>query len=92
MKSLSAERWERAHIVVMAVFGLLGAVLMLLPWLNDAYHWRAELSLISPVWGSLLLISRSDFGVNQGKRCTGFGSLCLYGLGCRINNGFRRLF
>jgi 4-amino-4-deoxy-L-arabinose transferase-like glycosyltransferase len=49
-------RWERAHIAVMAVFGLLGTVLMLLPWLNDTYQWRTELSLISPVWGGLLII------------------------------------
>lgn len=58
-----AKCWERAHLVVMAVFGVLGAVLMLLPWLNDAYHWRAELSLISPLWGSLLVIGAAVFGI-----------------------------
>jgi len=61
------ERWERAHSVVMAVFGLLGGVLMLLPRLNDAYHWRTELSLISPVWGSLLVISAVILGVIRAK-------------------------
>ncbi|MDP1666195.1 MAG: glycosyltransferase family 39 protein [Methylobacter sp.] len=61
------ECWERAHRVVMAVLGLLGAVLMLLPRLNDAYHWRAELSLISPVWGSLLVISAVILGIIRAK-------------------------
>ncbi|MDD4904682.1 MAG: glycosyltransferase family 39 protein [Methylobacter tundripaludum] len=61
------ERWERAHSVAMAVFGLLGAVLMLLPRLNDAYHWRAELSLISPVWGSLLVMSAVTLGITKAK-------------------------
>ncbi|MFI3154927.1 MAG: glycosyltransferase family 39 protein [Methylococcaceae bacterium] len=61
------EHWERAHLVVMAVFGLLGAALMLLPWLNDAYHWQDELSLVSPVWGGLLVISAVIFGVKKAK-------------------------
>jgi len=59
--------WVRAHRVVMAVFGSLGAVLMLSPWLNDAFHWRAELSLISPVWGSLLVMSAVIFGVSKAR-------------------------
>ena len=62
-----AERWERSHIVVMVVFGLLGTVLMLLPWLNDAYQWRAELSLISPVWGGLLVIVAVILGLVKAK-------------------------
>ncbi|TAN68893.1 MAG: glycosyltransferase family 39 protein [Methylobacter sp.] len=62
-----AKCWERAHLVVMAVFGVLGAVLLLLPWLNDAYHWRAELSLISPLWGSLLVIGAVVFGAIRAK-------------------------
>lgn len=62
-----AERWERAHIAVMAVFGLLGTVLMLLPWLNDVYQWRAELSLISPVWGGLLVIVATIFGTAKAR-------------------------
>jgi 4-amino-4-deoxy-L-arabinose transferase-like glycosyltransferase len=62
-----SERWERAHCVAMAVFGLLGTVLMLLPRLNDAYHWRAELSLISPVWGSLLVMSAVILGITKAK-------------------------
>ncbi len=62
-----SERWARAHIIIMAVFGVLGAVLILLPTLNDAYHWQAELSLISPVWGSLLVISALIFGGSKAK-------------------------
>ncbi len=59
--------WERAHLGIIAIFGLLGAVLMLFPWLNEAFHWRAELSLISPVWGSLLLVSALIFGATKAK-------------------------
>lgn len=59
------ERWERAHIVVMAIFGLLGGVLIALPWLNDTYHWRPELSLISPMWGSVLFIGSVIFGLTR---------------------------
>lgn len=59
------QRWERAHIVAMAIFGLLGALLILLPWLNDTYHWRHELSLISPSWGSVLFISAVMLGLNR---------------------------
>jgi 4-amino-4-deoxy-L-arabinose transferase-like glycosyltransferase len=61
------KRWEQAHLAVSAVFGLLGVALMLLPWLNDVYHWRDELSLISPVWGSLLLISAMILGISRAK-------------------------
>jgi len=61
------ERWQRVLVIVMAVFGLLGTVLILLPRLNDAYHWRAELSLISPVWGGLLIISAVVLGVNRAR-------------------------
>lgn len=61
------ERWERAHSVVMAVFGLLGTALILLPRLNDAYHWQTELSLISPIWGSLLVISAVILGLTKAK-------------------------
>jgi 4-amino-4-deoxy-L-arabinose transferase-like glycosyltransferase len=62
------EYWKRAHVLLMTVFGLLGMALMLLPWLNDAYQWRAELSLISPVWGCLLAISAVIFSVNKAKQ------------------------
>ncbi len=61
------ERWERAHIAVMAVFGLLGTVLLVLPWLNDAYRWQAELSLLSPAWGGLLVIVAVIFGLIKTK-------------------------
>jgi 4-amino-4-deoxy-L-arabinose transferase-like glycosyltransferase len=62
-----AEHWERAHVVVMAVFGLLGVMLMLLPWLNNIYHWQTEFSSISPVWGSLLVISAVMLGGIRAK-------------------------
>ncbi|HEY8160457.1 MAG TPA: glycosyltransferase family 39 protein [Methylobacter sp.] len=61
------ERWERAHSVVMAVFGLLGAILILLLRLNDTYHWRTELSSISEAWGFLLVISALILGVTKAK-------------------------
>lgn len=63
----TARLWERAHIAVMAVFGLLGTVLMLLPWLNDAYRWQAELSLISPIWGGLLVIVSAILALIKAK-------------------------
>ncbi|CAA9889278.1 Dolichyl-phosphate-mannose-protein mannosyltransferase [Candidatus Methylobacter favarea] len=48
--------WKRAHIIGVLVFSLLGIVLALLPGLNNYYHWRTELSVLSPVWGSVLLV------------------------------------
>ena len=60
-------RWKRAHIIVMAILGSFGAILVLLPWLNDIYHWRAILSKISPVWGSLLFISAVVLGSTKAK-------------------------
>ncbi|MGZ5051592.1 MAG: ArnT family glycosyltransferase [Methylobacter sp.] len=50
-----SEKWQRSHVAVAVIFGVLGLALMLWPWLNDAYHWRLELSSISPLWGSVLL-------------------------------------
>lgn len=61
------EHWRRAHVVVMTAYGILGAALILLPHLNETYHWQHELSLISPVWGSLLLISAVFFGISNAK-------------------------
>jgi 4-amino-4-deoxy-L-arabinose transferase-like glycosyltransferase len=55
--------WKRAHIIAVVFFCLLGVILALLPWLNDYYHWRSELSSFSPVWGSLLLIISVASGV-----------------------------
>ncbi|MGR9012466.1 MAG: ArnT family glycosyltransferase [Gammaproteobacteria bacterium] len=52
-----AKGWEGSHRLVMAVFGLLGAALAALPWINSIYHWRAELALVSPIWGGLLVAS-----------------------------------
>jgi len=65
------ERWKRAHLIIMTTFGMLGAVLMLLPWLNDVNHWRDELSLVSPVWGGLLLVTAVVFGLNRAKDAQG---------------------
>ncbi|MGZ5029590.1 MAG: ArnT family glycosyltransferase [Methylobacter sp.] len=61
------KRWERVHIIVMAVFGLLGAALILLLRLNDAYHWRSDLSSISAAWGILLVISALILGLAKAK-------------------------
>jgi len=60
-------RWQRAHIIVMAILGLLGVILMLLPWLNDTYHWREEISLVSPIWGGLLFIVALVLGATKAK-------------------------
>jgi 4-amino-4-deoxy-L-arabinose transferase-like glycosyltransferase len=61
------ERWKHAHLIIMTAFGVPAAVLMVLPWLNDIYHWRDELSLVSPLWGGLLVVSAVVFGLNQAK-------------------------
>ncbi|MGZ8175173.1 ArnT family glycosyltransferase [Methylobacter sp.] len=61
------ERWERAHSVVMAVFGLLGAIFIAVLLLNDTYHWQTELSSISVDWGILLVISALILGVTKAK-------------------------
>ncbi|MDD5411076.1 MAG: glycosyltransferase family 39 protein [Methylobacter sp.] len=60
-------RWKRAHIILMAILGLFGAMLVLLLWLNDIYHWLEEISLISPVWGSLLFIIAVILGATKAK-------------------------
>lgn len=65
------ERWERAHLIIMTTFGVLGTVLMVLPRLNDVYHWQDELSLVSPVWGGLLLVTAVVFGLNRAKDAQG---------------------
>lgn len=54
---LTAFDWHRAHVLLMAVLGVLGLALVLLPALNDYYHWREELSSISSLWGLLLLLN-----------------------------------
>jgi 4-amino-4-deoxy-L-arabinose transferase-like glycosyltransferase len=59
--------WKRAHIVVMGIFASFGMILMVLPGFNDHYHWRAELSLISPVWGALLLTVAITLGLVKAK-------------------------
>jgi len=57
MDQVTAFSWRRSHGWVMLILGLLGLALLILPWLNNHYHWREELSSVSPVWGILLLIS-----------------------------------
>ncbi|MGR9087987.1 MAG: ArnT family glycosyltransferase [Gammaproteobacteria bacterium] len=57
-----SRRWERAHWVVAVIFGLSGCILFSLPWLNDYFQWRAELSSISPVWGGMLCLSAFILG------------------------------
>ncbi|MGZ8240680.1 MAG: ArnT family glycosyltransferase [Methylobacter sp.] len=54
--------WKRAHIIVAVIFSLLGIILALLPGLNDYYHWRPELSSVSPAWGSVLVVISGAFG------------------------------
>lgn len=51
--------WRAGAMIIMAIFGLLGAVLMAAPWL------RAEFSLVSPIWGGLLIISAVILGMNK---------------------------
>lgn len=58
-------RWERAHLVIAAVYGLLGAILLFLLWLNNLYHWRTELSSISPAWGALLCAGSILLGLQK---------------------------
>ena len=38
------------------IYALFGIVLCILPWLNDSWQIKAELSDVSPVWGGLLLL------------------------------------
>jgi 4-amino-4-deoxy-L-arabinose transferase-like glycosyltransferase len=59
--------WKHAHLVVMGIFASFGMILMVLPGFNDHYHWRAELSLISPVWGALLLTVAITLGLVKAK-------------------------
>ncbi len=60
---VSVQRWGRAHCAVMTIFGTLGALLIIVPRLNETYHWQAELSLVSPVWGCVLTVSAAIFGL-----------------------------
>lgn len=55
MDQLTEFNWQRTHLGFTVILGLLGLVLMLLPWLNGHYHWREELSSLSLGWGILLL-------------------------------------
>lgn len=59
--------WQRAHFPLALVIGLIGIILVLLPGLNDIYHWRAELSAVSPLWGGLLLITAVLFGAAKAR-------------------------
>ncbi len=55
----TSQCWLRAHMTIMAIFGLLGVALILLPWL------RPDLLAISPIWGSFLAISAVVLGVSK---------------------------
>lgn len=57
MDQVTEFNWQRSHRWVMLILGVLGLALLLLPWLNDQYHWREELSSVSSIWGLLLLTS-----------------------------------
>ncbi len=61
LDQVSEFSWKRAHEPFMAMLGFLGLAIMLLPWLNDQYHWREELSSVSPLWGLLLSINAAIF-------------------------------
>lgn len=59
--------WKRAHLVITGIFALFGISLMVLPGLNDHYQWRAELSMVSPLWGALLLAVAVALGAARAK-------------------------
>lgn len=54
--------WRNVHVPFMTALGFLGLALLLLPWLNDHYHWREALSSVSPIWGILLCLSAAILG------------------------------
>jgi 4-amino-4-deoxy-L-arabinose transferase-like glycosyltransferase len=62
MNQVAETSWRRAHTLIMVVLGFLGLALLLMPWLNDHFHWREELSLASPLWGIVLFISAVSLG------------------------------
>lgn len=59
--------WKHAHLVVTGIFALFGIILMVLPGLNAHYQWRAELSMVSPSWGVLLLAVAVALGAAKAK-------------------------
>lgn len=67
MDQVAEFNWQRAQVWVMSVLGFLGLVLLLLPRLNDTYHWREELSSVSSCWGILLCISAAILGILAAK-------------------------
>jgi 4-amino-4-deoxy-L-arabinose transferase-like glycosyltransferase len=72
MNEVTGFSWQRAHVLFMAMLGFLGLALMLLPWLNDQYHWRKELSSVSPAWGLLLTISAAILATFVAKNALKF--------------------
>lgn len=46
--------WRRFHLHIMSLLVVIGMILLLLPWLNSHFHWLAEISMLSPVWGVIL--------------------------------------
>lgn len=59
--------WKRVHMPVIAIFGVLGLILVALPRLNDHYHWLDELSRLSPLWGGLLCATAVMLGMCRGE-------------------------
>ena len=53
----AAYNWKKAHRVFAGMAGLIGLAAMLLPWINDQFHWLDALPAVSPLWGFVLLIA-----------------------------------
>lgn len=59
----------RAHVWVAILFGAFGAIVALMPWLNQIFNWLAALSLISPMWGVLLLVVSGMLALAKAVDC-----------------------
>ena len=53
---IGSYQWEKAHRFFTACIGLIAWALILLPFVNDYWVWREELSALSPLWGILLVL------------------------------------
>jgi hypothetical protein len=83
--------WRRAHVWIAAILGFLGVVLVLLPWLNGYFHWREELSSVSPGWGLVLCISVIVLGVsvsNKAKESVGYVCVVSIVAALAVSSGF----
>ncbi len=48
---------EHSRVVLLSmIYLVMGTVVLLLPVLNDHWQWQPDLSLISPVWGILIMV------------------------------------